>query len=116
MSAATFHAWRPSSAGRSRSVDSHVKPSPSVCHSMPRWSASLRSPVFHLPPLMNCTTPTRQPRAQPRAITPKAADDLPLPCPVLSRTTESTRATQGRLQQLPSAPMAFEEYVRDEIV
>ena len=77
-------ASRPSCAVRSRSVDSQVKPSPSVCHSMPRWSASLRSPVFHLPPLTNCTTPTVQPRAQPRPITPKADDDLPLPWPVFS--------------------------------
>src|SRR5437867_295444 len=65
---------------------------------------------------MNWTTPTRHPRAQPRAITPKAADDFPLPCPVLSRTTESARVTAARLQQLRSAPMAFEDYVRDEIV
>src|SRR5438309_127266 len=42
---------------------------------------------------MNWTTPTRQPRAQPRAITPKAADDFPLPCPVLRRTTDSARVT-----------------------
>ena len=68
---------------------------------MPRWSASLRSPVFHFPPLMNCTTPTRQPRAQPRAITPKAADDLPLPCPVLRRTTESARVTPGEATRSP---------------
>ena len=33
---------------------------------MPSWSASLRSPVFHLPPLTNWMTPTFQPRAQPR--------------------------------------------------
>src|SRR2546423_3666446 len=93
LAAATSRAWRPLAAVSSRSVDSHVNPSPRVCHSMPRWSASLRSPVFHFPPLMNWTTPTRQPRAQPRAITPKAADDFPLPCPVLRRTTESTRVT-----------------------
>src|SRR5258708_931063 len=42
---------------------------------------------------MNWTAPTRQPRAQPRAITPKAADDFPLPCPVLRRTTDSARVT-----------------------
>src|SRR4051794_22918189 len=65
---------------------------------------------------MNWTTPTRHPRAQPRAITPKAADDLPLPCPVLSGTTESARVTGARLQQLRSPPMAFEEYVQNEIV
>ena len=59
-------AWRPLAAVSSRSVDSHVNPSPRVCHSMPRWSASLRSPVFHLPLLTNWTTPTFQPRAQPR--------------------------------------------------
>src|SRR5688500_11101299 len=89
---------------------------------MPRWSASLRSPVFHLPPLMNCTTPTRQPRAQPRAITPKAAEDFPLPCPVLRRTTESARVTASEAS--PGAicglakvgAMAFEEYVQGEIV
>jgi hypothetical protein len=46
---------------------------------MPSWSASFRSPVFHLPPLTNCTTPTRQPLAQPRTITPKAAEDFPFP-------------------------------------
>ena len=58
---------------------------------MPRWSASLRSPVCHLPLLMNCTTPTRQPRAQPRPITPNAAELLPLPYPVLTRTIDSAR-------------------------
>src|SRR4051794_12766411 len=84
---------------------------------MPRWSASLRSPVFHFPPLTNCTTPTRQPRAHPRDITPKAAEDFPFPCPVLRRTTESARVTpveatafgggrvrpHGRQVRLPSA-------------
>jgi aryl-alcohol dehydrogenase-like predicted oxidoreductase len=49
----------------------------------------LRSPVFHFPLLMNWTTPTVQPRAHPRPITPKAADDFPLPWPVLTRTSES---------------------------
>src|SRR5881275_2691737 len=63
---------------------------------MPRWSASLRSPVFHLPLLMNCTTPTRQPRAHPRPITPKAADDLPLPYPVLTSTIDSGGGTPER--------------------
>ena len=58
---------------------------------MPRWSASLRSPVFHFPPLTNWTTATFHPRAQPRAITPKAADDLPLPWPVLTRTSDLAR-------------------------
>src|SRR3954470_1274758 len=70
------------------SVDSHVNPSPSECHSMPRWSASLRSPVFQLPLFRNWTTPTVQPRAQPRPITPNADDDLPLPSPVLTITTD----------------------------
>src|SRR3954453_18543313 len=37
---------------------------------------------------MNCTTATRQPRAHARPITPKADDDLPLPSPVLSTTTD----------------------------
>ena len=92
LAAATSQAWRPLAAVSSRSVDSQVNPSPRVCHSMPRWSASLRSPVFHFPLLMNWTTPTRQPRAQPRPMTPKAADDLPLPCPVLTRTIDSARA------------------------
>src|ERR1700691_5104243 len=40
---------------------------------------------------MNWTTPTFHPRAQPRHMTPKAADDLPFPWPVLRRTIESTR-------------------------
>src|SRR4051794_4840312 len=37
---------------------------------------------------MNCTTATRQPRAHARPITPNADDDLPLPSPVLSTTTD----------------------------
>src|SRR5688500_16479437 len=88
---------------------------------------------------MNWTTPTRQPRAQPRAITPKAADDFPLPCPVLRRTTDSARATAGEATRscpprpAPAGPsrravwaptrthyrrgaMAFEDYVQKEIV
>src|SRR5579872_5791234 len=92
FSRATSQAWRPLAAVSSRSVDSQVKPSPRVCHSTPRWSASLRSPVRHFPPLTNCTTPTRHPRAHPRPMTPKAADDLPLPWPVLTSTIESARA------------------------
>jgi hypothetical protein len=55
---------------------------------MSSCSASLRSPTFHLPLLRNWTTPTRQPRAQPRTITPNAADDFPLPWPVLTRTID----------------------------
>src|SRR5262245_39498164 len=69
----------------SMSVDSHVKLSPRVCHSMPRWSASLRSPTFHFSLLMNCTTATVQPRAHARFITPNAAELLPLPVPVFTR-------------------------------
>src|SRR5262245_46459108 len=71
------------------SVDSQVKPSPRVCHSMPRWSASLRSPAFHFSLLMNCTTATDQPRAHARPITPKAAELLPFPVPVLTSNREA---------------------------
>src|SRR3954447_11010973 len=65
---------------------------------MPRWSASLRSPVFHFPPLTNCTTPTVQPRAQPRAITPNADDDLPFPWPVFRTTLDDARAIPPTLR------------------
>ena len=41
----------------------------------------MRSPVDQAP-LMNCTTPTRQPRPSARRASPKAAVDLPLPGPV----------------------------------
>src|SRR3989440_11903198 len=54
---------------------------------------------------MNCTTPTRHPRAHPRAITPNAADDLPLPCPVLSRTIDSPRATRRRVDPAATAAL-----------
>src|SRR5579862_7513865 len=87
-------AWRPLAAVSSRSVDSHVNPSPIVDHSMPRCSASLRSPTFHFPLFTNCTTPTVQPRAQALPMTPNAEDDLPLPSPVLMRTKDGTR-TEG---------------------
>src|SRR5438132_10145445 len=74
---------------------------------MPRWSASLRSPVFHLPPLMNWTTPTLQPRAQPRPITPKAAEDFPFPCPVLRRTIDWARATLRQYLPLAINELAY---------
>src|SRR5215469_1950388 len=106
FSLATDHACRPLAAVSSRSVDSQVNPSPSVCHSTPSSSASFRSPVFHFPPLMNWTTPTRHPRAQPRPITPKAADDLPFPCPVFKRTIERATATDGSLAPQPREPGA----------
>src|ERR1041385_5305067 len=88
---ATSQASRPSCAVRSLSVDSHVKPSPRGCHSISSCPASLRSPAFHFPPLTNWITPTRQPRAQPRTIAPNAADDFPLPWPVLMRTSDCSR-------------------------
>src|SRR2546421_6360242 len=58
---------------------------------------------------MNCTTPTRHPRAHPRAITPNAADDSPFPCPVLRRTTESARVTptEASARALPAGVPAW---------
>src|SRR3954451_4625704 len=44
---------------------------------------------------MNCTTPTRQPRAQPRPITPNAAELLPFPAPVFTRRIDAARAMVG---------------------
>ena len=88
LSAATDQACRPLAAVSSRSVDSQVKPSPSVYHSIPRCSASLRSPTFHFSLFTNCTTHVVQPRAHARPITPMAADVFPLPVPVLIRNLD----------------------------
>src|SRR2546423_1498978 len=46
---------------------------------------------------MNWTTPTLHPRAHPRPITPKAADDLPFPWPVLTSTIDGARVTRWRV-------------------
>src|ERR1700722_14044723 len=91
LALATIHACWPFAMVSSMSVDSHVKPSPKVCHSTPRWSANFLSPVCHFPLLMNCTTTTRHPRAHARPMTPKAADDFPFPLPVFTITIDSAR-------------------------
>src|SRR5712691_7943999 len=67
---------------------SHVKPSPMVNHSMPRFVAAVCSPTFHLPDLTNWMTQTFHPRATARIAVPKAAVDFPFPSPVLTITTE----------------------------
>src|SRR4029453_8393750 len=70
------------------SVDSHVNPSPRVCHSIPRWSASFRSPACHFSLFTNWTTHTDHWRAHARPITPNAAELLPLPVPVLTSSRD----------------------------
>src|SRR6266852_1971028 len=67
---------------------SHVKPSPMVNHSMPRFVAAVCSPTFHFPDLTNWMTHTFHPRATARMAVPKAAVDFPFPSPVLTITTE----------------------------
>src|ERR1700731_432371 len=56
-------------------------------------------------------THTRHPRAHARPMTPKAADDLPLPSPVLIRTSESARwssaGTSGAWRGASSVMVAF---------
>ena len=68
-----------------RSAESQVKPSPSDWKSMPSGSAIKCSPVTQSSLLRNWMTATGQSRARARMATPNAADDLPLPSPVLTR-------------------------------
>ncbi len=104
LARATSQAWRPLAAVSSRSVDSQVKPSPRVCHSMPRCSASLRSPTFHLPLFMNCTTPTVQPRAQALPMTPKAGRRLALAVPGVDQDRATAREARAPVPSAAGAP------------
>ena len=74
-----------------RSSESHVNPSPNAYQSTPSWRPTFSSPVFQLPDLMNCTTATFHPRPTARTIMPNADDDLPLPLPVFTTTSDSAR-------------------------
>src|SRR5258706_2067616 len=76
-------------------VESHVKPSPRIHHSMPRLVDALCSPTFHLSDFRNWMTQTRQPRATARNAVPNAAVDLPLPSPVFTITTEDALFVAG---------------------
>ena len=85
-------------AERSRSSDSHVKPSPMLHHSTPSRRATASSPTRHLPDFMNWMTPTDQSRATARMSVPKAAVDLPFPWPVLTSTIDATSRRGGRVR------------------
>jgi len=80
------------------SFESHVNPSPSDHQSTPKERAAISSPERHAPDFTNCTTATLPPAETERSITPIAADDLPLPAPVWTRTRDVTRfdARTGR--------------------
>src|SRR5687767_14377241 len=83
----------------SRSFDSQVNPSPPLIQSTPSSRAIFSSPTFQRSDLMNWTTATRQPRASARSITPKAAVDFPLPCPVFTSTSEGAMTRLGSVMQ-----------------
>ena len=88
MSTACAHPAAACARSVERSSESHVNPSPNEYQSTPSSRPSFSSPTFQSPDLMNCTTATDHPRAIALTITPNAADDLPLPSPVLISTSD----------------------------